>query len=187
MSRPGRGALAVLIVAGALPGCFGGEDERTVRAAALAVQSGELAVQLESQPKPAAGAPAVIVQLAFGPEADLDLYVTDPLLETVYFARHESRTGGRIGADVRCDTPGERIEEVRFDAPWPGRYRVGVDHPRRCDDEAAPAPAAYAVTAQVHGAIYRAEGTVDLEHFELVVLEFELQEGSADEQRLEIN
>ncbi|MDH3641084.1 MAG: hypothetical protein OES38_03255 [Gammaproteobacteria bacterium] len=187
MNRNGRGAVAILLVAGVLQGCVGGEDERAAEAAALAEQSDDLATHLESQPKPSADGPAVIVQLAFGPEADLDLYVTDPLLETVYFARHESRTGGRIGADVRCDTPGERIEEVRFAAPWPGRYRVGIDHPRRCDDEPAPAPAAYAVTARVDSNTYRAQGTVDLERFEVIVLEFELQEGSADEQRLEFD
>ncbi len=119
----------------------------------------------------------VIVQLAFGTEADLDLYVTDPLLDTVYFARHESRTGGVIDTDVRCDTPGPRIEKIRFARPWPGRYRVGVDHPRRCDGEQSPAPAPYAVTVHANGETYTANGIVDLEFFEVIVLEFEVEDG----------
>ena len=73
----------------------------------------------------------LLVQLAFGAEADLDLYVTDPLLETVYFANHESKSGGKISDDVRCDKQAFRIEEIRiedvwFDAPMPGRYRIGI-------------------------------------------------------------
>lgn len=122
---------------------------------------------------------AVVVRLAFGPEADLDLYVTDPLLDTVYFARHETRTGGVIGEDVRCDSTGPRVEEVRFSKLWPGRYRVGVDFPRRCDGERAPAPAAYAVTVNANGEIYSANGVVDLEFFEIIVLEFEVEEGES--------
>ena len=121
----------------------------------------------------------IVVRLAFGAEADLDLYVTDPLFDTVYFARHESSTGGVIDKDVRCDTPGPRIEEVRFTNPWPGRYRVGVDHPRRCDNQRSPAPAAYAVTVSANGATYSANGIVDLEFFKVVVLEFDIEDGGS--------
>ena len=32
---------------------------------------------------------------------DLDLYVTDPLLETLYFANKESKSGGRISRGTR--------------------------------------------------------------------------------------
>jgi uncharacterized protein YfaP (DUF2135 family) len=175
-------AAAAVLLAGGLPGCMGSDEQAQAEQAALAAQAGELAVRLDEQTAEAAG---IVVRLAFGEEADLDLYVTDPLLDTVYFARHETRTGGRISADVRCDTPGPRVEEVRFEVPWAGRYRVGVDHPKRCDG--ARAPAAYAVTAQVDGKTYRASGSVALEQFQIVVLEFELQEGAADEQALEIN
>ncbi len=122
---------------------------------------------------------AVVIRLAFGPEADLDLYVTDPLLDTVYFARHESRTGGVISDDVRCDSVGPRVEEVRFANLWPGRYRVGIDFPRRCDGERAPAPAAYAISVNANGAIYSANGVVDLQYFEVVVLEFDVEEGES--------
>ena len=44
---------------------------------------------------PAQGAANLRIQLAFDDAADLDLYVTDPLQETVYFANTRSRSSGR--------------------------------------------------------------------------------------------
>lgn len=183
MSRGTAGVVAALLVASAAYGCAEDEDSAG-QAAALAQRAEAFAAHLGERSAADSG---VVVRLAFGEEADLDLYVTDPLLETVYFARHESRTGGRIAADVRCDTPGARVEEVRFEAPWPGRYRVGVDHPKRCDGAPSPAPAAYAVTAWADGKTYRAQGSVAVEQFEVVVLEFEVQEGATHERPFEIN
>ena len=83
-------------------------------------------------PPRAAPAGALRVELAFGQDADLDLYVTDPLQETVYFANTPSQQGGVLLDDRRCDSPPPRIETVVFEHPPPGRYRVGVDYPRRC-------------------------------------------------------
>lgn len=179
------------LLAGALLGCAAGDEETHAHQAALAERANALALLLdEGVDESLDGQHAdggIVVRLAFGDEADLDLYVTDPLLDTVYFARHESRTGGRISADVRCGTHGPRVEEVRFEVPWAGRYRVGVDHPKRCDGAPAPAPAAYAVTARVEGNTYRASGSVALEQFQLVVLEFDVKEGAADAQSRELN
>jgi len=132
-----------------------------------------LAEQLSGEP--VVGEDGVVVRLMFDKEVDLDLYVTDPLLETVYFARHESRTGGVIGADVRCESTGPRVEEIRFSEPWPGRYRVGVDFPRRCDDTRPRAPAPFAVSVRAEGVTYEAHGLVNLEYFEVVVLEFDVE------------
>lgn len=71
---------------------------------------------------------ALRVRLAFGGAADLDLYVTDPRAETIYFANERAAAGGRLLADARCASPSPRIEEVVFAAPVPGRYRIGVDY-----------------------------------------------------------
>jgi uncharacterized protein YfaP (DUF2135 family) len=68
------------------------------------------------------------VRLAFGTEADLDLYVTDARDETLYFANQRAASGGRLVSDAHCGSPAPRVEEVRFEAPPPGRYRVGVDY-----------------------------------------------------------
>jgi hypothetical protein len=120
----------------------------------------------------------LLVQLAFGAEADLDLYVTDPLLETVYFANHESKSGGKISDDVRCDKQAFRIEEVRieevwFDAPMPGRYRVGVDYPEQCNGNEE--PAVYVISVLRDGKRREVRGSVSLRRFEVVVLEFEVE------------
>ena len=133
-----------------------------------------LAEQLSGEPL--AGEEGLVVRLMFDETVDLDLYVTDPLLETVYFARHESRTGGVIGQDVRCETTGPRVEEIRFSEPWPGRYRVGVDFPRRCDETRSSAPAPFAVSVRAEGATFETHGLVNLEYFEVVVLEFDVVE-----------
>lgn len=114
----------------------------------------------------------LLVQLAFGPEADLDLYVTDPRLETVYFANHRSKSGGEISADNRCDGEAFRIEEIRFGVPEPGRYRVGIDYPEGCDG--AGEPSAHAVSVSYNGQRLEAHGSVSLQQFEVIVLEFDI-------------
>ena len=119
----------------------------------------------------------VVVRLIFDADVDLDLYVTDPLLDTTYFARHESRIGGQLTKDVRCDTQGPRIEEVRFAQLWPGAYRVGVDFPQRCDGRRSKQPAPYAVRVSANGEQYEVHGTVNQEFFEVEVLKFTVAEG----------
>lgn len=114
----------------------------------------------------------LLVQLAFGAEADLDLYVTDPLLETVYFANRKSKSGGQISADRRCDGAAFQIEEVRFEVPKPGRYRVGIDYPESCDG--TDVPAARVISVFYKGKRLEGRGTVSLKKFDVVALEFEI-------------
>ncbi len=162
----------------ALSGCV--EPEPTTEALQLLEARGaELARDLKEQSP--AEPEGVVVRLKFDDTVDLDLYVTDPLLETVYFARHESRTGGVIAADVRCDSAGPRVEEIRFPDPWPGRYRVGVDFPARCDGSSTRAPAPYAVSVSANGVVHETHGLVNLKYFEVVVLEFEIGESQIDQ------
>ncbi len=93
---------------------------------ALEAEAAQLEAALAKAAPAAAG--ALRVRLAFGAAADLDLYVTDALDETIYFANERAAAGGRLVRDARCDSPAPRIEEVVFAAPQPGRYRVGVDY-----------------------------------------------------------
>lgn len=74
------------------------------------------------------------MSLVFGPDADLDLYVTGPSEETVYYANTPARDRGHLDADRRCDAPAPRIETISFPAAVAGRYRVGIDYPEDCDD-----------------------------------------------------
>ena len=124
------------------------------------------------------------ILLAFDEAADLDLYVTDPLQETVYFANSPSRSGGRLLADVRCDSPAVRVEEIEFGEPVLGRYRVGVDFPERCAGSPLPRKqrrqGVYAVRIDFPGAsetrppIFQ-RGITELGRFEVILLEFELE------------
>jgi len=113
------------------------------------------------------------VHLAFEAEADLDLYVTDPLLETTYFANQLSRSGGQILEDVRCGGTEIGVEEVRFAVPMSGRYRIGIDYPNECVEGNRKAP--YAISVQHNGKRQEAHGAVSLRYFEVVVLDFEIE------------
>ena len=87
---------------------------------------------IEAPREPPAARDSLRVRLVFGADADLDLYVTGPAQESVYFANPSSRDGGRLVADRRCDSPAPRAETIEFAPAAPGRYRIGVDFMMRC-------------------------------------------------------
>lgn len=174
--RPAGRPRSAALLAAALLACAGGDEAgRPAGAASADARSvaAPVAERLASEAPPPEG--ALVVRLAFGAEADLDLYVTDPQLETVYFGHVEARSGGRLQADRRCGSPAPRVEEVRFEHPLPGRYRVGVDHPERCGEGEGPVP--FAVSVAGPGVARSAEGALPARTFEPVVLEFELEGG----------
>jgi len=111
------------------------------------------------------------IQLHFGEPADLDLFVTDPDAETVYFGNNPSRGGGQLDADLRCDAGPERVETIRFARPDPGRYRVGVEYNRSCRFRRSPAP--YRVEIRGDALQLEREGEISPGRFEPIVLEFE--------------
>ena len=114
---------------------------------ALHARADALEAALAAEPPAAAG--ELLVRLAFEPGADLDLSVSDPLDETVYYGRTPVRSGGTLDADRRCAGAGERIETVRFTAPLAGLYRVGVDFQQRCEDGDRISP--WAISIESHG------------------------------------
>jgi hypothetical protein len=124
------------------------------------------------QPPPAPG--DLRVELVFGKGADLDLYLTDPSQETVYFANTPSRaSGGRLAADRRCDAPEPRIETVEFENAPPGRYRVGVDHAESCEGAGAAAQP-FLVIVEADGRRSELRGEIPRGRFLSAVLEFTL-------------
>src|SRR5205823_5703617 len=105
-------------------------------------------------PRPAPPEPprsGVTVTLRWTAPVDLDLYVTDPELETLYFANPRTVSGGVLERDSRCaeQQPGEHAERARWTKPPPGRYRVGVDFLETCSGRTAEVP--YALTVEVDG------------------------------------
>jgi hypothetical protein len=130
---------------------------------------------------PAAAPGNLTVSLAFGPASDLDLYVTGPREETVYYANTPSGIGGALTLDRRCVHDAPRVETVEFSAPLvPGRYRVGVDYPEACGRAKGPAP--FALRVDGPGAASELEGLAAHRVFEPIVLELEIAAESQPEQ-----
>jgi len=168
--------LSILSAAAALvflAACGGSEDSAPPDPATLAQQTTKLLAALRETP----AAEGLRVQLAFHAEADLDLYVTDPLEETVYFANTPTRSGGELAADQRCGDTGIRLEEVYFPDPIPGRYRVGVDYPKHCTPREPTVVFAAALTSP--GLREERAGTIAFQHFLPTVLEIDLAPNQA--------
>ncbi len=70
------------------------------------------------------------VFLTWDAPVDLDLYLTDPSSESLYFGNNPTGSGSRLLTDVRCDTltaTSPAVEHAVMPKPTAGRYRVGVD------------------------------------------------------------
>jgi uncharacterized protein YfaP (DUF2135 family) len=130
-------------------------------------------------PTPADFSSGLLVRLAFDDVGDLDLFVTDPIQESVYFANSPTRSGGRLIDDRRCDDPSPRVEAVHFPKPMAGRYRVGVDFHGHCDETTASGDARkqglYVVRVDVNGRVLERRGMVTPGHFEVIVIEFDVE------------
>jgi len=112
------------------------------------------------------------VTLEFDGVADLDLYVTDPRLETVYFGNTPSSAGAWLSRDVRCEgTDAPRREVVRFERPDAGTYRIGVDHVKACHWVGG--AATYSIRVVAPGGEARVEGRIEPSTFNSRALEFD--------------
>jgi len=127
---------------------------------------------------PIAAAPvdgALHVALSWAVPVDLDLYVTEPGGETLYFANNPTRTGARLEQDARCGAlGGAPVERMRFPVAAPGRYRVGVDFIDTCGAARGAVPFRIAVDQGTVRA--EAEGTAVPNQFKVIVLEFDVTE-----------
>ena len=120
----------------------------------------------------------VRVSLLWSDAVDLDLYVTDPDLETVYFANNPSGSGGILQRDVRCaELGGEEegralVESAYWPKARPGRYRIGVDFIDACGSGIEDTE--FRVVVETASEKVERLSRVKLERFEPVVLEFDL-------------
>jgi len=126
---------------------------------------------------PAAAVSGLNVTLMWDAPVDLDLYLTDPTSETVYFANNPSRTGARLLHDARCRhvvgaAEGPFFEQAQVEDPRSGRYRIGVDFIDACG--AQDAAVSFRVVVDYAGTRRETTGIVRLEEFQAIVLEFEL-------------
>lgn len=120
--------------------------------------------------------------LTWDTPVDLDLYLTDPSSETVYFANTPTRTGARLVRDARCadlaTATAPFVEVANMPEPMPGRYRVGVDFIDACS--AQHVPVSFRVVADLAGTRQEATGTIRLEQFQPIVVEFDLRRLNSD-------
>lgn len=112
------------------------------------------------------------MHLVFGGEADLDLFVTDPMYEEIYFANAAGRLGGVFEGDRRCGDPAPRVETIRFPQAPAGRYRVSVDYPQRCDPGVEEVP--YRVVVEAGSERREVEGTARFGRLEQIAVEFDV-------------
>ena len=122
------------------------------------------------------------VALVWSAPVDLDLYLTDPTWETVYFANNPSRTGAQLMRDTRCRDVASHenafVELASIAAPQPGRYRVGVDFMDACNGPHQ--PVSFRIVADYGGMRREMTGTIRLEEFLPIVVEFELRRTGPD-------
>ena len=122
------------------------------------------------------------VELSWVGPADLDLYVTDPAFESVYFANTPSRSGGRLESDARCGTitaSAPSSERIVWHDPPAGPYRVGVDYIESCDGSAK--PVGYRVRIDSDGQQRDLTGSIGLQRFQPMVTEFVVPVASGDD------
>ena len=137
-------------------------------------------------PGSAEDATDVRVTLAWSESVDLDLYVTDPAQETVYFANSSTGTGGKLERDVTCSgvaasKPGGMLSEsIRWERPPSGRYRVGVDFMDGCGSSAD--EVTFRVAVDVGGSRKERVGKIAKSRFEPLIIEFDVPSG-VDESR----
>jgi hypothetical protein len=168
-TTPAIAAACALLLA-----CARGSEPSQAEREARAAEANRIAAELAALPAEPLAAGAVRVRLAFGNGPDLDLYVTDPREETVYFANSPSRGGGRLERDVRCDDPAPRVETIEFAAALPGRYRIGVDFPPEpCGVELD--EAAFVVVFESHGQRREQRRTLRRGEFAPIVLEADVR------------
>jgi hypothetical protein len=127
-------------------------------------------------------AAAVSVTLLWASPVDLDLYVTDPSLETVYFANSQSQTGGRLERDVTCNGigggGGTRTERAEWAKASKGRYRVGVDFMEDCGSEIDETE--FRVVTEVSGKRQERVARILKGRFQPVVVEFDVPSESGE-------
>ena len=132
---------------------------------------------------PPADSPALTVTLAWNAPVDLDLYVTDPTWESLYFGNSPTRTGARLEGDVRCPDLGvPPVERAVVPRPIEGVYRVGVDFIEACDTDVEEAP--FRIAVDWRGERREASGVARLEHFDVITLDFALRRADDGSLRL---
>lgn len=99
------------------------------------------------------------ITLTWEDTADLDLHVTDPYGETIYYFRPSSNSGGSLEEDVECGAQGVHSEQIQYPAgsAASGNYVISIHYFRSCNSGG---PVRWNVTANADGRVQAYEGTI---------------------------
>jgi hypothetical protein len=120
------------------------------------------------------------VALLWSVPVDLDLYLTDPTWETLYFANNPTRSGAKIERDTRCSTlpPAPPfVERASLEEPSAGPYRIGVHFIDACAADAG--QVSFRLVVDFEGRRFERAGTIRRDEFRVIALEFEVREGES--------
>jgi uncharacterized protein YfaP (DUF2135 family) len=113
--------------------------------------------------------------LTWSTNDDLDLWVTDPIGEVIYFSHKNSFSGGQLDVDANagCNnvtpSPVENIFWPRNGAPG-GPYRVEVQYYRQCESRD---PISYHVRLLVDRKVSEFDGTINTQGDRQLITAFE--------------
>jgi uncharacterized protein YfaP (DUF2135 family) len=98
------------------------------------------------------GTGEVQVNISWNSSADVDLYVTDPVGEEIYYAHRGSHSGGQLDIDsnAACNSDGPRAENIFWPfgiVPPKGDYNIRVNYWSACGEESTD----YVVTIRTKG------------------------------------
>jgi hypothetical protein len=175
----GRAILILALGAGTTAACAQ-QDRDRLEKERLMLAANELELLLVKHSVPRA-AGTILIRLAFPAQVDLDLFVTDPSQESIYFANSPAKSGGALEADKRCNEQSPRIETVKFENALPGVYRVGVDFPQHCDDSEG--EISYVVHVESDAGRLTRRNSLAPRRFDAVALEFVVDTEGAQLQR----
>lgn len=122
---------------------------------------------------PVAPTGALQVALTWAAPVDLDLYLTDPAGEALYFANNPTRAGARLASDARCAALAAGApagEAALVTTPAAGRWRIGVDFMDACGTGRDAVP--FHVAVDLAGARREVAGVARAGRFAIVVVEF---------------
>ena len=121
---------------------------------------------------------SIQITLSWDTGADLDLHVTDPNGDTLYFDRPRVRSGGFLDHDATgvcvTDTGNNGIENAYWNSsdPPPGDYQVEVHYYRECGSAGGPTHAT--VSIAIGGRVWRSLQATVVPYQRLPIASFSL-------------
>jgi uncharacterized protein YfaP (DUF2135 family) len=149
-------------------------------AAGLIMYGGFMTSEAQTRKSPIASAGDNLrLELSWRAPVDLDLFVTNPSGETIYYGNKKSRNGDKLVQESNCKNlttkPVIMRETVLIPSAISGRYRVSVDFIFQCETNSEEADAGLTLfNAQTESALAQQTITVKRQILNTVAWEFEV-------------